>query len=157
MSNLVGYEGLQARLTAIGDTKLQVRALGLFTVREARLHVARKTGTTGRTIRLARVTEDTATVEVGGAGAFLEHGTRAHIIRPRNRKTLRWPAKGTPVTLGGRARTGAVRALGRGAFAFAKIVRHPGTRAQPFLIPAARKAVETIGAAQIIERWNKAG
>lgn len=151
-----GYRPLQARLTAIGDTRGQARQLGLITVREAKLHVARKTGTTGRTIRLTRVTEDTATVEVGGAGAYLEHGTKAHIIRPKNGKVLRWPAKGTPKTLGGRARTGAVRKLGRGAFAFASFVRHPGTKAQPFLIPAARKAIETVGVGYLIEKWNKA-
>lgn len=151
-----GYNPLQARLKAIGDTRGQARQLGLITVREAKLHVARKTGTTGRTIRMTRVTEDSATVEVGGAGAFLERGTKPHIIRARNGKALRWPAKGTAVTLGGRARTGAVRKLGNAAFAFARFVRHPGTKAQPFLIPAARKAIETVGIGQIIERWNKA-
>lgn len=151
-----GYRPLQARLTAIGDTRGQARQLGLITVREAKLHVARKTGTTGRTIRLTRVTEDTATVEVAGAGPYLERGTKPHIIRAKPGKTLRWPAKGTPVTLGGRARTGAVRSLGNAAFRFASFVRHPGTKAQPFLIPAARKAIETVGLGQIIERWNRA-
>lgn len=151
-----GLHPLQARLAAIGDTKGQARELGLRTVAYAKHDVARKTGTTGRTIRLARVTEDSALVEVGGAGAYLERGTRAHIIRPKNGKALRWPAKGTPVTLGGRARTGAVRKLGKGAFAFATFVHHPGTKAQPFLIPAAKRAIREVGIGTITERWNAA-
>lgn len=151
-----GYRPLQARLTAIGDTHGLLTQLGLVTVREAKLHVARKTGTTGRTIRLASVSKDTARVTVGGAGAFLEHGTKPHIIRARNGKALRWPARGTATTLGGRARTAAVRRLGNAAFAFATFVRHPGTKAQPFLLPAAHKAVATVGVGTVTERWNKA-
>ena len=151
-----GYRPLQARLTAIGDTHDILTQLGLVTVREAKLHVARKTGNTGRTIRLASVTADVATVEAGGAAAFLERGTKPHIIRPKNAKALRWPAKGTPVTLGGRVRSGAARRLGSSAYAFAKFVHHPGTKAQPFLLPAAEKAVSTVGVGTIVERWNKA-
>ena len=151
-----GYRPLQARLTAIGNTQGQARELGLRTVRYAKQDVARKTGTTGRSIRLVRVTEDSALVEVGGAGAFLERGTKPHIIRPKNRKTLRWPAQGTPTTLGGRARTGAVRRLGSAAFAFAKIVHHPGTKAQPFLIPAAKRAISEVGLGHLVELWNRA-
>lgn len=153
---LEGFRPLQARLTAIGDRRGLAQQLGLMTVREAKLHVARKTGTTGRTIRLTRVTEDSATVEVGGAGPYLERGTKAHIIRPKNGRALRWPARGTARTLGGRARTGEVRRLGSAAFAFATIVHHPGTKAQPFLIPAARKAIATVGIGTIVERWNRA-
>ena len=153
---LEGYRPLQARLTAIGDTHDLLTQLGLTTVREAKLHVARKTGTTGRTIRLASVTQDTATVEAGGAAAFLERGTKPHIIRPRNKSVLRFPAKGVATTLGGRVRTGAARSLGNAAYAFAKLVHHPGTKAQPFLLPAAQKAIETVGVGSVVERWNKA-
>ena len=151
-----GYRPLQARLTAIGQTQGQTRELGIRTVAYAKQTVRRKTGTTGRTIRMTNLSESSVTVEVGGAGEYLERGTRPHIIRPKNRKALRWPAQGTPVTLGGRARTGAVRALGSKAFAFARLVHHPGTRKYPFLIPAAKRAIAEVGVGKLIELWNKA-
>ena len=45
---------------------------------------------------------------------FVHWPTRAHIIRPKNRKALRWPVGG--------------------AFAFAKIVHHPGYRGDPYFV-----------------------
>lgn len=39
---------------------------------------------------------------------------------------------------------------------FARIVHHPGTAAQPFLVPAAKTALRLLGVRQIIERWNRA-
>ncbi len=149
-----GYRPLQARLSAIGDTRLQMRDIGLLTVRYAKLDVRRKTGTTGRTIRLASVTEDSATVTVGGAGAFLERGTKPHIIRARNGKALRWPARGTKTTLSGRATAAAARKPG--AFAFARSVHHPGTKAYPFLVPAAKRALSEAGIEHIVDEWNDA-
>lgn len=149
-----GYRPLQARLHAIGDTRGITKALGLTTVAEAKARVRRKTGTTARTIRITELSETHVTVSVGGAGAFLEHGTRPHIIRPRVARVLRFPAKGVPVTLAGRARTGAVRKLGKGAYIFARMVRHPGTRKMPFLIPGARAAIAKVGVGSIVDRWN---
>lgn len=156
MADLKGYSQLQSRLTAIGKTQETMRQVGLETVAEAKRTVAHKTRTTSRTIRLASVTATTARVTAGGAAVYLEYGTKPHIIKPKAKKVLRWPAKGTSVTLGGRARTGAVRRLGNAAFAFATIVHHPGTRAQPFLIPAAHKAIAKFGLNAIVERWNGA-
>ena len=49
---------------------------------------------------------------------FVEYGTRPHIIRPRKAKVLRWFDRWT------------------GKPIFARYVRHPGTRRQPFLRPA---------------------
>jgi hypothetical protein len=151
-----GYRPLMARLNAIGDTKGMAKALGLETVREAKIHVARKTGNTGRTIRIVGLTEDSVTVEARGAGPYLEHGTRPHIIRPRAGKTLRFPARGVGTTLAGRVRTGTVRKLGNAAYVFAKVVHHPGTKAQPFLIPAAKAAISHLGIGSVVERWNRA-
>ena len=45
--------------------------------------------------------------------AFVNDGTRPHVIRPRNKQVLRF-------TVGGRV-------------VFAKVVHHPGTRPNPFL------------------------
>jgi hypothetical protein len=151
-----GMRGLQARLRAISDTEGLVRELGLETVREAKERVRRKTGTTARTIRLASVSSTEAVVRVRGAGAWLEYGTRPHIIRPRKGKMLRFPAKGVATTLGGRVRSPALRKLGKGAYIFARLVHHPGTRAQPFLIPAAKAAIDKVGIGYIIDRWNRA-
>lgn len=52
---------------------------------------------------------------------FVHWGTKPHVIRPKNKKVLRWPAGG--------------------AFAFAKEVHHPGYKGDPFLINAANQAL----------------
>ncbi len=55
--------------------------------------------------------------EVGTAveyARFVEYGTQAHVIRPRNRQALYWKGAEHPV----------------------RLVRHPGNRPYPFLRPA---------------------
>lgn len=52
----------------------------------------------------------------------VEEGTRSHIIRAKNKKALYWKGAKHPV----------------------KSVRHPGSRAKPFLIPAFKKEKEVI-------------
>lgn len=52
---------------------------------------------------------------------FVVMGTRPHEIRPKNKKALRWPSGGM--------------------FAFASVVKHPGTLADPYHIRAADQAV----------------
>lgn len=151
-----GYRPLQARLTAIGNTHGLLTQLGLRTVAGAKNTVAKKTGTTARTIRLASVSQTTARVEVGGAGAFLERGTRPHEIRPRNGSFLRFPAKGVSTTLGGMVRSGTARKFGSAAYIFARVVHHPGTKAQPFLLVSAQKAIAEVGVGSVVERWNAA-
>jgi len=63
-------------------------------------------------------------VSVGGSGApyarFVHDGTAAHEIRPRRRRMLRWASGGGE------------------QFRYARKVRHPGTRPDPFL----REALE---------------
>lgn len=51
---------------------------------------------------------------------FVEDDTKAHTIRPRNAKMLRWEADG--------------------AVHFARVVQHPGTKGKPFIGPGAIKA-----------------
>ena len=158
MIRLDGARQLEARLKAVQQTPQPLmRTIGLTAVREQKLLVARKTGNTGRTIRLERVTNDSATTVVNGAGAYLEYGTRPHIIRPRNARALRFPGAGVATTKGGRVTAAAARKLGNGAWAFAKVVHHPGTKAQPFMVPGAQRALESVGlAARIIDAWNRA-
>ena len=52
----------------------------------------------------------------------VEEGTRPHIIRAKNKKALYWKGARHPV----------------------KSVRHPGSRAKPFLIPAFEKEKEVL-------------
>ena len=51
---------------------------------------------------------------------FVHWGTRPHVIRPKNKKALRW-------------------AVG-GVFRFARMVRHPGYAGDPWLVRAAARA-----------------
>lgn len=48
-------------------------------------------------------------------GAHVEFGTAAHVITPTSKRALWWPGAAHPV----------------------RMVHHPGTRPQPFLLPAA--------------------
>lgn len=50
--------------------------------------------------------------------AFVHWGSRPHDITPKNRKALRWP--------------------GRGGFIFAKFVRHPGYKGDPYFVTEAK-------------------
>lgn len=54
-------------------------------------------------------------------GSFIEEGTKAHIIRPKNKKALRFK--------------------GGSKYVFAKEVKHPGTKAKPFMQPAFDKNI----------------
>jgi hypothetical protein len=150
-----GVPELTARLEAVQDVpKTMLRRVGIRAVAEQKRRVARKTGNTARTIRLVSVTRTAATTEVRGAGPYLESGTKAHEIRPRRAKVLRFGASGVSRTLGGRVRTGAARQAG--AFVFAKVVRHPGTKAQPFMVPGAEAAMKAEGIEGIVKAWNGA-
>lgn len=49
-------------------------------------------------------------------GPCVHEGSRVHVIRPRNKRVLRWP--------------------GKGGFVFSKIAHHPGYKGDPFLYDA---------------------
>lgn len=55
------------------------------------------------------------------ASVFVVRGTRPHLIRPRRRRALRFRVGGRQV--------------------FARLVRHPGTRANNFLLDALRRVL----------------
>ena len=59
-------------------------------------------------------------------GPFVHEGTRAHTIFPKNKKPLRWAPQGG------------------GAFHFAKVVHHPGTKGDPFLFNALKNKKDDI-------------
>lgn len=64
-------------------------------------------------------------VAIAAYAEYVEAGTRPHEIRPRHRRSLRFPSRG-------------------GGFAFARRVLHPGTRAQPFMEPALDAVADAI-------------
>jgi hypothetical protein len=142
-----------ARLHAIGGANLP-KLLGLATVREAKLLVHRKTGTTGRSIHVASVSSTSVTVEAGFGAVFLEEGTKPHMITPKAKLALRWATSSSKgFRLSGRPSSAKGNVVG---YAFAKIVHHPGTKPYPFLMPGARTAVQKTGANAIVTLWDSA-
>ena len=154
---LTGYTQLQAKLHAISSpaaTKGIMQLLGLSAIREQKLLVRRKTGTTGRTIHLAEVTATTALTVAGGAGIYLEQGTRPHLITPNAAKALRWASSSSMgFRLSGKPSSAKGNSIG---WAFAKVVHHPGTRPYPFMLPGAELAVQKAGLDPIVGAWNAA-
>jgi hypothetical protein len=146
-----GIPQLRARIEAITPNAGLLRKVALLAVREQKLLAPRKTGNLARTIHLGAVTPTRAeTIASADYAAYVEQGTRPHEIRPRNRKALRWAADGASARLSGTPRSG-------GRVRFAKRVMHPGTRAQPFMVPGAQKAVEGAGLkAAVVKEWNDA-
>lgn len=150
---ITGQKQLAARLNAIGKApKEMLREVGLTAVADAKRIVPRRTGNLGRTIRIGSMTASHVEVKAGGQqnvgyAAAVEFGSKPHVIRPKRAKVLAW---GGPRTLGGRLRSG-----GRPTH-FARFVDHPGTKAQPFLIPAFEAALRKLGLEKIVERWNEA-
>lgn len=146
-----GLPQLQSRLRAIKPNREMMAALGLSAIREQKLLVPRKTGNLGRSIGLGSITSTSVITQAGaGYALYVEQGTQAHDIVPRKAKALRWAAKGT-ARLSGAPRSG-------GPVLFAKRVHHPGTKAHPFMLPGARRAVEAIGGLKdiVVKLWNGA-
>lgn len=148
MSRLTGQRDLERRLNAIKDGRPILRTIQLRATLEAKRRVKRKSGHTARTIAPGDLTDRYTIVQAAGAAVYLEFDTRPHIIRPRRGKVLAWPANGR--RLSGRARTNSGRMI------FARQVRHPGTKAQPFLVPGAIVAIRSVGLGAIVDQWNRA-
>lgn len=153
MAELIGYQGVQARLRAIsGPTfgpKLMKR-LGAAAVMEQKLLVRphKKTGVTQASVAYVGVTATSVTTQAAGAARYLEFGTKPHVIRPKVAKVLAWG--------GPRRLTGALRKGAKAEF-FATLVHHPGTKASPFMVPGAKLAVSKAGLADIVvKEWNDA-
>lgn len=151
MIDLRGAKELEARLRAVQRAPITgLRRLGLRAVREQKRLVPRKTGNLARSIHLVRVTPVAAVTAASASyAAAVERGTRPHIIRPRSRRVLRFATAGS-ATLSGRPRSGA-------PVVFAKFVRHPGTKPQPYMVPGAQEALAQEGfKVEIIDAWNGA-
>ena len=146
-----GVPQLRARIEAIKPNAKLLRTIALSAVREQKLLAPRKTGNLGRTIHIGSVTPTRAeTIASASYAAYVERGTKPHVIRPRNRKALRFPASSGDARLSGSPRSG-------GRVRFAKRVNHPGTKAQPFMVPGAQKAVEGAGLKSlVVKAWDDA-
>ena len=150
-AEISGIPQLRARITAITPNEKLLRTIALSAVREQKLLAPRRTANLARSIHIGAVTPTRAeTIASADYAGYVEQGTRPHVIRPRNRKALRFPATRADARLSGAPRKG-------GRVRFAKRVMHPGTRAQPFMVPGAQKAVSDAGLkATVIKAWNDA-
>lgn len=75
------------------------------------------------------VSGNTINISMLDYGVYVEFGTPPHVIRPKNRKSLKFEA-------GRKAR---LESGGKNPnMVFAKEVKHPGTRPQPFIRPTFR-------------------
>lgn len=160
MGDLIGYEGLTARIDAVASSKVP-KAVGqrwqLATVRGAKLRVRRRTGNLGRTIHPGTLTTTTARVEVSADyAAAVELGTRGYEIRPVPGRVGR---NGRPAALawgGARRLSGSLRS-GSSPTNFARRVWHPATSGHPFLRPAAIEALQDEGMIEpVVIAWNGA-
>lgn len=162
MGELIGYQSLSRRLQAIGSPTLPagvMRKLALTTVAEAKLHAPVKTGTLRRSIHIGSVTPASATVLASARyAAWVERGTSGgQTIVPVHASVLAWPlggAGGPSARLSGAPRKG----VGRSGMAFARRVIRGATPAQPYMLPAAERAIEIANlAGVVIAAWDKGG
>ncbi len=157
LATLRGYDALQRRFKAIGTLdRTFMRDLGAQAVREQKRllyteAVTRRTGHSGQLITLENVRETSAETVARGTAMFADTGTRPHIIRPKVKKALRWAASSSK----GFRLTGVPRVGSVVQWRFASIVHHPGTKAHPFMVRGAKKAITGAGLTkQIIAKWN---
>lgn len=160
MANVIGADGLQRRLVALtpkGLGRVVMSRLANRVVREAKIRAPRRTSNLSRTIHVLDVTDVSAVVVASADYAeAVEFGTKPHEIRPVRRKALRWAAEPGGARLTGTPRKATQRGA-NGGVAFARVVRHPGTRAQPFLRPGAQEAIEKERLMdEVVASWDRA-
>lgn len=138
---ITGTKQLEARIKAMKPSLEMMQKVGLTIVSEAKRIVPHKTRNLSRSIHVVQVGKGFVEVEAGADYAgYVEFGTKAHLIRPRYKKALFWKGLKHPVPR----------------------VRHPGTTARPYMVPAVRVTVEKYFGGRsrdniIVNRWNKAG
>jgi hypothetical protein len=121
-----------AQTLAIGHRSMRRLLRRIAT--QARQDVPVKTGNLGRSVGEGPIRTTGPRTVSGSVHAtadyalYVHEGTRAHVIRPRRAQALRFQVGGRTV--------------------FAKLVRHPGTKARPFL----RNAAERIAAQETARR-----
>lgn len=133
-----GGRELKARLRAIKTAfKPVARDWTDQTTKLARQRVRVVSGKTHASIRRKNASQTKASVQAGGGARFLEVGTKEHAISPKRMGSLKFNSNGRPI--------------------FAKRVKHPGSRAQPFLRSSGRDALEKMDLLRnLIDLWNRA-
>jgi hypothetical protein len=166
---LIGASALRARLKAVGSARLQYMKTAAAITRgelvRGTVEVgARKTGNTGRSIQVARVTETSAEITGSPVATWIDTGTgiygpRHHVITPRAKRALSW--MGGTFGRGGSLRlTGTPRKGRAGASAGRITVRSvKGMPARPYIAKSVRDAQAKVGdgiAIDVVSAWNKA-
>lgn len=165
MTAIVGMDILQARLSALGSPAAQqtfMQRVALRTQAALQLRVPRKTGFTGRTIKVGAVTPTSAEVIGSIVVKWIDEGTGLygplhHRICPRSKKALSWTA-GTfgprgSLRLSGRRRKGKA-GLGASRVTVRSIA---GMKARPFVAVSVRDAAQKSGLAETaIDIWRGA-
>lgn len=151
MADVKGVRELRARIKAIGDTRGFLNEMAATGIREIKLETPRKTGNLSRNNTVGNLSKSGVTfVNRANYAGFVHQGTRAHDIRPRRAKALRFAASAGSARLTGSPRTGS-------SVRFARRVRHPGTRSNPFMVRGLTNALRKFGfAEQMIKVWNRA-
>ena len=92
----------------------------------------------------SRSTSKSATIGTNvNYAAAVEHGSKPHIIRPKNKKALMWATGGKSAAGLGRGPQGTLK--GKGSFAFAKVVHHPGFKGHHYMERALKDNAKAIG------------
>ena len=142
--SIEGLDQVRARFAALVPETQQQVLNGLAQVafdtaqRQADTHTV--TGAMARSLQLVPEGESAWAIrhdlQHAPHALFVHWGTRAHVIKPKNRKMLRF-----------------VAGQGGGThFVFARFVKHPGYKGDPWLVQAADEAVKQFDA--IVRRVN---
>lgn len=144
-----GRRELEARFRAIGDTSKLLRKFAPAGLAEIKRETPRRTSNLSRNNVIASVSDtEIRYANAAGYAAAVHEGSKPHDIRPKRRKALRF-APGGGATLAGRPRAGA-------QVVFAKRVRHPGNKPNPFMVRGLRKAIERFGFGQsVVDTWDE--
>lgn len=125
--NLTGTESVFAKFKALDDalkSKVVTRlAEAVYDDVEQAVDKHTKTGTLFQSLRLKKVSDGYEIyhdLQRAPHALFVHWGTKPHVIKPKDKKSLRWPS-------------------GNG-FVFAKFVKHPGYKGDPYMDRAATNA-----------------
>lgn len=153
---------LMARLTPENATKGVGTAMARLAPLFWREAVARTPNPTGFMRRSWAAKPGPSGVALGNTAAyagFVEDGTKPHVIAPRNGKVLCWRTGGRGPVSAYNAKVvrsgGQAGALHRGNFAFARVVHHPGTKAQR-IVPRMLKAVQLVMGKTVLNALTEA-
>ena len=157
MASTVTFRGmreLRARIEALkGAAPAFTRTFAPVGLRYIKIETPRKTGNLSRSNAIAQVMPAAVYfVNRANYATPVHQGSRPHIITPRRAKVLGPIA----ATAGGRKLSGSPRKGAR--VYFAKRVKHPGFKGNPFMLRGLQTALQHVGIREpVIDLWNKAG